>query len=422
MDRVHTQFWADLNKKVDITKIENEVWIKMSTEAKQGRISTMASAQDTASGVHRRTPPTATGAGNRTNDSDSARPSSKDSSRHNVASHSKEVPAADDEVNKDYGSAAVDRITITAPPSTRFAGILGYEELGHVPTLDEFRSEWTKLRSKSEKASPNSAEETGVRGGSNGSRWKHQAQGGGQTQQQGPGSAVNDLSKRDEVFRHFKKYYDKADHSVKRVGDNLFSAGVNSTGLLQPDLDVIEAVGRHTEESQESWGRYRIGEGLLAGSGANMGAQQRSSGGNQDRQHSQEATPGGVDSNGRLAKQVPGGGSDCLTNVFWETTPGGQGVNIKPGEDAVNPFLPHSRSDAARAAVGSRGGNGQHLDARGITSISEPNPGKGGVRRPHSGTSKGDADSGRAKASTEGSSTSAELQVSRVNHFCCSVS
>lgn len=424
MGRVHTQFWADLNNKVDITKIENEVWVRMSTDAEQSRNAATAGGHGTASPAHRRTPPTAAAGGNRTNDSDSVRPSSKDSSRHGVAArHSKEVSAtADDEVFKDDASAAVDGVISSAPPSTKFAGILGYEELGHVPTLDEFRSEWPKLRSKSELASPNSPEENGVGGGSKASRRKVQPQGGGQTQQQGPGSVVNELSKKDEVFRHFKKYYDKADHTVGRVGDALFSAGVNSTGLLHPDIDVIEAVGRHTEQKQESWGRNRIGEGLLSASGASMGASRRSGGGSrQDRHPSREATSGGTDSNGHLAKQVPGDGSDGLTNVFWDNTLGGDGAYNKPGEDMINPFRPHSRGDANRSAMGSRG-NGERFgvggkSSGGRASIGGATRGRGGLRGPHSMKSKGGADSSRAKASVEGSSTSAELQASRTRPF-----
>lgn len=423
MDRVHTQFWADLNNKVDITKIENEVWVRMSTEAEQSRNEATASAHGTSSAAHRRTPPTAAGAGNRTNDSGSVRPSSKDSSIHGVASHSKEISAAaDDEVIKDDASAAVDGAISLAPPSTKFAGILGYEELGHVPTLDEFRSEWPKLRSRSELASPSSPEENGVGGGSKGSRRKLQPQGGGQTPQQGPGSVVNELTKKDKVFRRFKKYYDKADHRVGRVGDALFSAGVSTTGLLRPDLDVIETVGRHTEQRQESWGRNRIGEGLLSASKTSTGASRRSGGGGggdgrQNRQSSREATPGGTGSNGHLAIDVPGDGSDGLTNVFWDNTLGGDGAYNNSGEDTINPFLPHSRSDANRSAAGSGGSNGERVCVGGKTSgdlasICGATRGRGGVRGPHSAKSKGGADSGRAKASVEGSSTSAELQVS----------
>lgn len=420
MTRVHTQFWADLNNQVDITKIENEVWMKMSTEAEQGRNATTASANGTASAAHRRTPPTAAGTGNRTIESDSVRPSSKDSSRHDIVSHSKETPVADDEATKDDGSVAADEPNSSTPLSAKFAGILGYEELGHVPTLDEFRSEWPKLRSKPEFTRPTSPEESGVGGGLKGPRWKHQAQGGGQTQQQGPGSVVNKLSKRDEVFRHFKKYYDKDDHSVGRVGDALFSAGVNSTGLLQPDLEVIEAIGRHTEQKQESWSRNRIGEGLLSASGASTGASRRSGGGNQDRQRSSEATPGGAV--GRLVQQVPGAGTDGLANVFWDTAPEGEGVNNKHGEDTINHFPPHSARNANRAATGSRRSSGEPFDDRGtltgsLASISESGRVGRGVRGPHSTKSKGRADGGRAKVSTEGTSPSAELQVSRVIFF-----
>lgn len=401
LNRVHTQFWADLNNRIDITKIENEVWAKMHTDAEQGRNDATGSAPNTASAVLRRTPTMTAGAGNRT-DCDSVRPSSKDISRLDITSCSKEGVAVDDEPAN--AAPAVDETALSASPSKAFAGILGYEELGHVPTLDEFRSEWSKLKSQPD-LSPNSPGDGGVGGGSKGSRWRQQGQGGGQAQQQGPGSVVNDLSKRDEVFRHFKKYYDKADHTERRLGDALFPTGVNSTGLLQPDFEVIEAVGRHTAQTQESRCQSRIGGGLLSAPGSGAGATRR---GDRVRQRSRENS-GDIDT----------GGGDGLTNVFMESALRSEVFNKNSDQGVGNPFHSRSRNDPSRGVTGSPGGDGKRSGLESafsgsLTTASRPSRGVGGVRDPKLHRSKGGADNGRAKASLEGSSTSAELQVNGV--------
>ena len=417
-NRVHTQFWADLNNRVDVTKIENEVWAKMhaDTGGHRGGNDATGSAPGAAAALPRRTPAAtaAGGAGSRA-DCESARPSSKDSSRPDIASSSKEAAAADDETVHAATSAVDETAASSAPPSKAFAGVLGYEELGHVPTLDEFRSEWSRLKSQADFAAAGGSPGeggigVGIGGGSKGSRWRHQGQGGGQAQQQGPGSVVNDLSKRDEVFRHFKKYYDKADHAERRVGDALFPTGVTSTGLLQPDFEVIDAVGRHTAQSQESRCHSRIGEGLLSAprNGGGTGGARR---GDRVRQRSgdtsREADTGGG-----------GGGGNGLTNVFLQSAAlGSEGFSTNADYGVANPF--HSRPrghDASRSATGSPGGDGKRSGLGGtfsgsLTSASGPSRGAGGARGPHPNHSKGGADYGRAKASLEGSSTSAELQV-----------
>ena len=389
----------------------------MHTDARQGRNDATGSAPSAASTVLRRSPTvTAAGAGSRT-DCDSVRPSSKgSSSRPDITSCSKEAAAAaaaaDDEP-ANAAAPAADDAAVSASSSKAFAGILGYEELGHVPTLDEFRSEWSKLKSQADFAL--AASGPGDPGGSKGSRWRQQDQGGGQAQQQGPGSVVNELSKRDEVFRHFKKYYDKADHSERRIGDALFPTGVNSTGLLQPDFEVIDAVGRHTAQSQESRCQSRIGEGLLSapGDGGTSGAARR---GDRVRQRSRDVprTSREVDADG-------GGGGEGFTNVFLESSAlGSEGFHRNPDDGvAANPFLSRSRHDASRPATGSPGGDGKGGGLEGtfsgsLTNSSRPNR-VGGTRGPCPSRCKGGgAENGRAKSSVEGSSTSAELQVSEV--------
>lgn len=403
-NRVHTQFWADLNNRVNITKIENDVWAKMCAGASQG---TRSVTLEGSPGAHYlRRAPSAAGVGTRATaafDSDSARPSSKDSSRHDVASFSKEVAAAEDDASK-HNSTPEDETTESAPSSKALAGILGYDELGHVPTLEEFRSEWSKIRAQSDPAPPNSPGEGGVAGGSKVSAWKYQGHVEGQPQQQTQGSVVAELAKKDEVFRHFKRYYDKTDHNQGRVGDSLFSAGVTSTGLLQPDFEVIEAVGRHTAEVQELRSHSRVGEGILSTPGDGpAGASRRGDRGRQLSRQSSEGTVGGNDGDG-------------LTNVFRESMPKNEGVTRKPNHDSANNLLQRSKAGKDRTDTESRGARGKNnilesISSGSLTSISVPSRGGGRVQSPQGNRSRGGEDIGRAKASLEGSSTSAELQV-----------
>ncbi|CAM9766919.1 unnamed protein product, partial [Hapterophycus canaliculatus] len=389
--RVHTQFWADLNNRINITKIENDVWAKMCPAAEHSESDMTGSAPKPTSPILRRAPPSVTRPGSRTataNDSDSARPSSKDSSRHDLASTSKGVTTVGDgdDATNDTLSPDIDEALFSAAPSEKFAGILGYEELGHVPTLDEFRSEWPKMIPRSASATPNGPGEDEVRGGG---------------------------TKGDEVFRHFKKYYDKADHTEGRAGDALFSAGVNTTGLLQPDFGVIETVGRHAAEAQESRSRSRIGERALSVPAGGTGAARRSGQNGPGRSWSKQGS-GLLDAEGRSAQRASGGGvGDGLTNVFRESMPGSKGSNRKSGQVVANHFLARSKKDGNREATGFQRdetetiGTGDWNRIPGSASFSLRGGGMSGTR---SIGSKEGAESGCAKASLEGSSTSAELQ------------
>lgn len=432
-NRVHTQFWADLNNKINITKIENEVWARMSAAAERSENAMTGNAPKPASPVLRRAPPTTAGSGNRTaaaNDSDSVRPSSKDSSRHDLASSSKGVTAPGDdgdEATNDTLSPELDKAVFSGTPSEKFAGILGYEELGHVPTLDEFRSEWPKMVPRSAAATPNGpGRDEGWSGVGKGSRRRDQAAGEGQPQQQGAGSVVNDLSKRDEVFRHFKKYYDRADHNEGRPGDALFPAGVNTTGLLEPDFGVIETVGQHTARMQESRSHSRIGEIALLVPGGTTGAARRSGQSGRSRLRSRQGS-GLLDTDGRPTKEAGvGGGGDGLTNVFRESMPGSKGLNSKSGDDVSNSFAARSKMDEIRTVTGYEGDrterNGVGDGSRNPRGTSSPkctsSPIQGGrIGITRSTGSKEGEDGGCAKASLEGSSTSAELQVNRLRCF-----
>ncbi|CAM9365008.1 unnamed protein product [Ectocarpus fasciculatus] len=384
--RVHTQFWADLNNHVNITKIENEVWARMTADAERGGSPPPGSPHNAASTVGRRTPATVATSGSRTtvavNDSESARPSSKDSSRQGAAvGSSKAVTGPDYDAAKDAGLSNGNDAALSAPSSEIFAGILGYEELGHVPTLDEFRLEWPKLRSRADLTSPTSSGENNGLGGTS----------------------------RDEVFRHFKKYYDKADHLEGRPGDALFPAGVSPTGVLQPDFGVVEAVGRHTAQASESRCRSRIGEGVLCppGGGSEV-IWKRSGAHDRTQRRSREGTGdlgGGV---GRLSTS----GGDGFTNVFRESMLGGDGRNETPPQGSGTVSFTHSKRDANRGSAGSRRGSGDTSSSAEGTLSGTTGPVHGGrkARGLHRGGSAGGVDSVRAKASSEGSTTSAELQ------------
>lgn len=368
-----------------------------------------------------------------TNDSDNAMPSSKDSYGHDIANTPKEKSTGDDaqdgtlprsgsggnsikrtgqsgiqtsssrreskqirsgqeEILRGKGIKdviqTVEENELMAPAMDNFSGIPGYEEVGHVPTLEEFRLEWPKMGSRSGMGSP---QENGAEVSKGRRKFQVQA---GQTQQ-GSGSVVNDLSKRDEVFRHFKKYYDKADHSGGRRGDPLFSAGVRSTGLLQPDLDVIEAVGRHTAEAQESRSHSRIGEGVISTpDGARV---QRSVDSNQS-QPSKMSSKGlnglGDDSIEEWSK------GDGFTNVFRESMQGSKGAIERAAQGARNAFtIRSSRSDDDPERTDTIGSNS------GSDGRSWPKGKKPAGKKPG-------PDSQRVKGPLEGGSTSVELQAS----------
>lgn len=445
--RVHTQFWADLQKSVDLTKIENAVWTKMSEETEDAR--TAASTPKTPTAVARATT-TRTA-----NDAGSTRHSSKDSSRYesihdgnppavsggsrrkgqggrgnsSQRKHPERTPPGsqrtsyrresrtrgsreENEKSQDEGdqepAPALDDGS-AASFADRFAGFPGYDELGHVPTLEEFRLDWPKLiRSRPEQTTTQSGG-AGV-GGSKGTRKQQQNQQAQKSAQSNTGSVLHDLSKRDEVFRHFQKYYDRTDHSNGRAGDALFSAGVSSTGLLQPDYDIIEAVGQHTAQAQDERCQSRIGEGVLSTPDTDSGA--RRSGSQNDVQRSGYSgtmvTRGGT----RTGSRADGYG-DGLINVFRDPINATEGAAVRSAQGPAEGTAFRGGNDAAKKV--SNGGVAECGDRRPISgSLGGRNGGSGrsGARAPGSAALNGSGDGRRAKASVEGSSTSAELQVS----------
>ena len=305
-----------------------------------------------------------------------------------------------EESDKD-GGLSTDETSSLAPVADKFVGIPGYEDVGHVPTLDEFRSEWPKMKARSDLAH---RQESGYKG-----KWKHQSVGGGKAQH-GNGSVVNDLSKRDEVFRHFKNYYDKAGHGGGRAGDALFSAGVNTTGLLQPDFDVIDAVGRHTAQAQENRRRGLIGEGIMSAPGFTSSTQVSIG---EQGQHAARKSEG-VDNRSRHAKERDGIG-DGLTNVFLESMQGGEIAARRAAQGTVNAFAGRAGKCVEvvdEASHGGREGGSDRGHLGGILCSSDGQWGWGGPTDRQLSGSRWGADSHRVvKAPLEGGSNSAEVQV-----------
>lgn len=299
-----------------------------------------------------------------------------------------------------------------APFADKFVGFPGYDELGHVPTLEEFRLEWPRL-SKSRPEQVTIQEPSGGAGGGSKARRKQQQNQQTQQAQSNTGSVLNDLSKRDEVFQHFQKYYDKTDHTDGRAGNALFSAGASSTGLLQPDYDVIEAVGQHTAQALEARCQSRIGQGVLSTPDTDSRARTSNSQ-NDVRRSGYSGTT--VTRDGTRTETRGNGHGDGLVNVFrdsinvYETT----AVRSAQGTPEISAF--RGGNDAGLSAnKDPNGGAANCEDGELINeSLGGGNGSRGGAR-PRAAESvvlKGSGDSRRAKSSVEGSSTSAELQVS----------
>lgn len=277
----------------------------------------------------------------------------------------------------------------------RFVGVPGFEEVGHVPTFEQFRQSWPRPASASSpcdvRLSP---------GISKGKRRQTQVMLPGfgpavqdmnappvfansrrrQTlvQLQGTGNAVEDLASEDEVFQHFKKLYEKAD--PRRRGRHLLAPGTPATPLLKPDLKVIETVGQHTAREKEMRAQCRIGEGILSAPSA---------GGRTPLHRGEPKSPGSID-------DCEGDFEQGLVNVFRENR---------------QDIPPPARGAGHRAvSVGiSASGNGQQKDRTGFGD----EPETGGHRGTRSGDHKGNNDNRQNKGgSGESSSTSAALQAS----------
>lgn len=300
-----------------------------------------------------------------------------------------------------------------APFADKFVGFPGYDELGHVPTLEEFRLEWPRLStSRPEQVT---IEESGGAGGGSKARRKQQQNQQAQQAQSNTGSVLHDLSKRDEVFRHFQKYYDKTDHNDGRAGDALFSAGVSSTGLLQPDYDVIEAVSQHTAQVQETRCQSRIGQGVLSTPDTDSGAR-RSNSQNDARRSGYSGTT--VTRDGTRTETRADGHGDGLVNVFRDSINATESTAIRLAQGTAETSAFRGGNNAGPSA--NKATNGRVADCEDGELISGSLGGGNGSRgrsRPRAAefvVLKGSGDSRRAKSSVEGSSTSAELQVSEV--------
>lgn len=421
--RVHTQFWADLQNKVNLTDIENAVWANMSSKFGDGKDASGTSTLKLSSSARANTaatppPPPPVAAAPAAHDEDRSkqhRTASTATRRESKTRSSREeqkrgIGGGEDE--SEGGStvyAGFDDPLSASSLSNKFVGIPGYDEVGRVPTLDEFRMEWPRpnstspLRSQSEPA-------LGPGGGSKGRRAQQTQQGQGQGQGQGEeggrqGGAVQDLFKKDEVFRHFKKFYDKADHSRGMRGFP-FSAEGSVNGLLQPDLGVIDTIGRHTAEAEEMRNQSRIGQGILltpAPGQRGLATRRRSRGSG--------SGPQGGDCADATAAADGGENSDGLVNLFGKSVEACQDSTRRATQHVVNglAFCTRNRAsvtDDVEVSGGERGTKGD----KGVGGGREG--GRAESRGPPSVGYKGSvSDSRCGKGSLEGSSTSVELQV-----------
>ena len=436
---MHTLFWAELSKKIDLTKIENDVWAKMSVEvAHEAHDTTSAAGGATKHAEACRRPD----GGRPANGVNITRPSSNGGTRRGITNRQgrlrkvypsvqgKHVEKEEDGASREStllqgswrgrrgydepGGVEGKHIGDTtssalapAPAADSFVDLLpGCDDLDHVLTLPEFRAEWSKMN------------------------WHNRGEGlrkllRGRTVQNGAGGVVEDLSRSDEVFRHFKRYYERSNRSRARAGDPLSAARVTPTGLLRPDFDVLQAVGRHTADAQENQNRV-VGEGILStpmrGGSANAlrGRRPRTVTGssvgktpqNEEYQRDQE-TP---DGNG-------------LINVFWSSAPeGGAGAALAIDQGSTDAFPVQKKTQpryAVNASIGDtkvRDDDWTRLSGSINNSSSSSSSGRGGTslcsdRKQNKCLSVDDrGGTPMVKGSLEGGNlTSMELQVKRVD-------
>lgn len=302
----------------------------------------------------------------------------------------------DEEESRDEETPSSPAIAL-APVADRFVDDLaGYDVLGHVPSLEEFRSALSI--SKQRAAGEEEDDVPSPRRESRQSEPRSQPHHG--VQHNDAGIVVEDLSKRDEVFRHFKRSYERVNRSRGgRASDPLLP-----TGLLQPDLNVLAAVGRHTAKARRR--RNGVGEGILSthvvrAGGSRMG---RGIGQRCFARNSDTSSPKG--GNKVRAVQKGSGGNCCLlTNNFWapaeENDDASSGVSL----DSSKALPKRAKSEGELATIGDMkemNGGGKCLSG----SVSSS-----GLR---SGPRSVDDSAERkrnTKGSTVGSSTSTELQV-----------
>lgn len=310
------------------------------------------------------------------------------------------------EENQDEETSPSPAIALT-PVADRFIDDLaGYDALGHVPNLEAFRSVLSILK---QRAAGESEDDASPRGESRQSEPRsHLHQGG--VQRNDTSIVVEDLSKRDEVFRHFKRSYERVNRSRGgRASDPLFP-----TGLLQPDLKVLEAVGRQMAKARGR--RNRVGEGILStpvvsagGSKVGRGIRQRCFGRN-----SNASSPNGGD---KVRVVQKGSGGDCgpLTNMFWAPAPVNEDVASEVSQDSSKALPKRAKSEGELAISGdTRGMNGDGKDSSGSVSSSGLRSGPRSV--------DDSVEKKRSTNSTVVSSTSTELQVTeRKENLACVV-
>lgn len=414
-ERVHTQFWADLQGKVNLSKIEDDVWAKMSAEAEEAK--NHASAPNfmpsrlTTPLAHDLDVVTKPASVEQQKKKSRTGQSRSSSARNKQGQHVRDDGDSDTSIGH---APEDDSSNLRVLSSEKFLCVPGYDEVGHVPTLEEFRQEWPRSTSSSFK-NQQQLESVGAGGSSKaGRRGQGQTQGNrGQSQGQGAivGSVVQDLSKKDEAFRHFKKFYDKTGQAGVGLNSNgtmvLLSAteGGSAMGILRPDLSVIEAVGRHTAETEEVRCQMKIGQGISSTSADGLCRKSRSGSG-----RGSKSGRSALRDDGNVGSEDKRNG-DGLINVFRKSVKANEDTARRAAQSAVNAFSLRNKDDETATPSEVSGARNGGESCRG-------DGGSGGTRTarscgPRSSSVRDSTTESRlsSKGSVEGSSTAAELQV-----------
>lgn len=416
--RVHTLFWVELNK-IDLTKIENTVWAKMSAGV-------VNDAHDTSKATGTLQPPVSWARltsdletmlpikndGDNEHEGDSGRAKWKkgvqkvrekkaENGTITRGSPRRELPGRTsghdgkesvkrmhDEEGSQKKETSSSPATALAPVADRFVDDLaGYDTLGHVPSLEEFRSALSMSKQR-------------AAGGKNRQREPRSQPYHGAMQHDDTGIVVDDLSQRDEVFRHFKRSYERVNRSRGgRASDPLLP-----TGLLQPDSNVLATIGRHTAKARRR--RNGIGEGILSTQVARAGGLTlgRRIGQRCIVKNSDTSFPNGG-YKVRAVQKRSGSNVDPLTNNFWAPAEENDDASSEVSQDSSKAVPIRTKSESELAMIGDiRKWNGDEKCLSGSVSSSgfqsAPRSVDDNIERKQT-----------MKGSTMGSSMSTELQV-----------
>ncbi|CAM9316373.1 unnamed protein product [Choristocarpus tenellus] len=378
--RVNSRFWADLQRKVDITAIEDQILEKMAIEEDERAAAVALVNPKKAEVIH---------VGRSTEDSLSSDcsglgktpsidggPKWSASPRANVVGGQEQRQTQEGEIQVQGigrdGNTFIKKIPLLSSPSrqeARFAGIPGYDELGRVPTLEDFRRAWPQCQNPSPKRMENGeGMESGYRDQTN---------------------IVHELAKHDEVFRHFKRYYETCERPF----------GVGMSPIQGVDPQVLETINRHSSEVAENRLMSKIGEGILSGICNTEGEKGSSRNKKRDTRWHSSADRGSVRKH-RKEEGLPNGfwGSTRCNNEYAEQKPNAKEKVLK---SESNSSTENSVNDAIR------GGVTGHEKQSGKASTVPSQARRAGVGQ---GSTKTAALHCSSEDSLEGSLSAAELQ------------